>query len=249
MLNAFALGVDIGIQATTVFLGGSATRLQALHGFLFVMLLVGLGGFPFLHGHATFGSELLVLGFILGGTLELFGLATALAAIARAGSHIKHVLILFGLCSVHDLAHALRRWAWLRARHGRNIHLVHHLARWAWHRTAHFTAVHLASAATLLEAANMLLAFALFVGILDVTIDQCVGIFSLATRLARGAASVAHGFSALNLAADLECAARYGASARLHVCVQRFRWGERRCVNFFRSGSREALGLLLHCLA
>ena len=243
----------ICIHAAAAHLLGAALGWHVVH-------LVGLGCFPFLHGHAHLGSHLLVFHHVLGRTLNL---AAILLTIAIFGSAIKHFYALSGLNCIHDFPHPLRRrarlwtghWAWLWARGGRHggrrgdPHLVHHLRGWARHWAGQITTNLLRGAATLLESAYVLNAFALFVGILDVTVHQCVGVFRLAARLARGAASVGHGFSASNLAADLECAARDWASARLHVCVQRLRWCERRCVNFFRSGSAEALGLLLHCLA
>ena len=252
LVRAFSWLV-ICIHAAAAHFLGAALGWHVVH-------LVGLGCFPFPHGHAHLGSHLLVFLHVLGGTLNL---AAILLTISNARRHIKHVLVLFVLNRIHDLLHALRRWAWLwtshrawlRARgscHGGwtdNPHLVHHLRGWTWHWAGHLAANLLCGAATLLKATNVLNAFALFVGILDVTVHQCVGIFGLTARLARCAASVGHGFSAVNLAADLECAARDWASARLHVCIEWLRWGERRCVNFFRSGSAEALGLLLHCLA
>ena len=104
------------------------------------------------------------------------------------------------------------------------------------------SAAHLLDAAALLEGTDVLLAFALLVGVLLVRVGEA----NLLLKAARGAVSPAGILFAFDLAAGLECAARDRSHAGLHVRVKRFSWGEGRAVDLGRRGGRKAFCLVLH---
>ena len=104
---------------------------------------------------------------------------------------------------------------------------------------------------TTLEAADVLGAIALFVGLAHVTVDEGVGGQSLATVLAGLAARMLVGFFTVRLGDDLaalfELTTREGAKPRLGFSVKGISGCEVGCVDFgLFSGADEASNLALH---
>ena len=106
-------------------------------------------------------------------------------------------------------------------------------------------AAFLGGATTGLEAADMLFAFTLLVGVLLVRVGQ-TNLLLEATGRAVCAALVV---LTLDLAAGLERAARDRAHPGLHIGVQRLGRRKGRAVNFFRRGTGKAFCLGFHGLA
>ena len=101
--------------------------------------------------------------------------------------------------------------------------------------------------AAFFKAADMFLAFALFIGFANVAVDQAVSRESAATRLAGLAVSTSDSCLAGDLATLFELALGDRTQARLHISVQQFSRGPRRRINFFQRTIRaKALCLSFH---